>query len=139
MARKKAQKRRSRTPKINLINVSEALVQANFLTQGMFGTNVGSFITNQIPAADDRGSLSVTGWELISGIWTGNVGNISSTWQGRGGIGAVINENIKTYGGGKMVAGLLLTPLAFRFGKRLLSKGRNMVNRTFLKGSGVSV
>ena len=140
MAKRKAPKRRRTKKSINLLGIAEAVVQANFATEGLFGTSALQFVTGRIPEGDDRGSLTVTGWELISSMWNdNNPGNISSTWVERGGLGSVMKYNLNESGGGaRMVGGLVLTPVAFRIGKRVLSKQRNMINK-LLRNSGVSV
>jgi len=144
MARRKAKRRSRRRAKINVTNIVEAGIQANFLTMGMFRAPIGEFLTGNFK--NDAGSLSVSAWELISGIWGGNnygnIGNLSPTWDSsgtRGGLPGVIKANIEAYGGGKMVAGLIMTPIAFRIGKRMLSKPRSMINTKLLKGTGLAV
>lgn len=140
MAKRKAPKRRRSRKTINLTGIAEAVVQANFATEGLFGTSALQFVTGRIPKGDDRGSLTVTGWELISSMFNdNNAGNISQTWVDRGGLNAVVKHNLNESGGGaRMVGGLVLTPVAFRIGKRVLSKQRNMINK-LLRNSGVSV
>jgi len=72
-------------------------------------------------------------------IWSrmrGGTGGMSQTWRDAGGIPAVLQYNIKTQL--PMILGVTIgVPIAFKFGKQLLSKPIiNPINRT-LKLAGI--
>ena len=57
MARKRMKKtRRTRKPKLNLVNVAQTVVVANAVTSTMFNTNVVQFLTGQTGAANSYGA-----------------------------------------------------------------------------------
>lgn len=144
--------RTRRTKSINLASVAESMVLANAVTTGMFGTNLKSFALEGWALPKSSGTLGGAGnsWtlsasELVSGLSGGGFGTASGAWSQKS-LGELIKYNLDgsnpaNGGAGRMVATLVFAPVAFRMGKKVLSKPRAQVNRllSMSVGKGVRV
>ena len=89
------------------------------MTKGFFDTDLKAFAGfGERYETDNSWEISAT--ELFGMIF-GNNGGMSTEWQGRGGLSAVVKRNLST-NGGMMVAQLIGIPLAFKYGRKLLGK-----------------
>ena len=80
-------------------------------------------------------SLTFSAQELLTGVVGGNFG-MSSEWQQRGLMEAV-EKNLRA-NGMQMLATVILTPIAFKFGKKLLNKPIILPANRMLKSAGVT-
>lgn len=78
-------------------------------------------------------SWSLSASELISSAM-GDPSHMSSQWQGMGGVGAAVRQNLKN-NGGKSIATLIFVPMVFRGVKKLAGKPIRMVNKVLPKGT----
>lgn len=124
-------RRRSKAPMINVLNLAEAVVVGSAVTKGVFGTSLVPFLTEGW-LTDQKKSIRIdNSWEIsLAELFQPNQGrNLQST--GMDTLGGAIRYNLRQ-NGGKMVATLILAPMAFRVGKKLAGKPINMMNK-FLK------
>ena len=146
MARRRTTKRkttRKRSKSINVVGTAESIVLANAVTSGLFGSNLFDFITGsqagQFKAGVD-GATRITLPELAGfkagGGWSAS--NIGGSYTGSNvatGLGSALKYNF-----GKnavpMISTLVLVPIAFRVGSKLLAKPRREANK-LLKMSGI--
>ena len=143
MARKRMKKtRRTRKPKLNLVNVAQTVVVANAVTSTMFNTNVVQFLTGQTGAANSYGAdgSSIMSLPELLGIGTsvkfgGNYGtgrSFSTQWR----------ANLAANGGaGMLAAKVVLIPVGFKIGKALSAPLRREVGKglKFIGVKGVTV
>lgn len=82
-------------------------------------------------------SWEVTGTELL-GLLMGGKGGVADSWKykGQGGIGAVVKRNLSV-NGGSMLFQLIAIPIAFKMGKKLLSKPIIRPANRMLKMAGI--
>lgn len=135
----KTTRRRTRSKALNLTNTAEQLLIANAITHGLFDTNLKTFIlphsmTNSIQWDN---SWEITAQELLGAIMGGNFG-ISDKYRfdGKAGLGAVIRRNI-AMNGSSMLLQLITIPIAFKMGKKLLSKPIIRPANRMLKMAGI--
>lgn len=130
---KSTTRRRSKAPMINVLNLAEAMVVGSAVTQGLFGTRLVPFLTEGWLRPKTPGAQMGAGnsWTIsLSEFFEQGMG-MSQDWQNRGGLSASMKKNLQD-NGGRMVATLILAPMAFRAGRKLASKPINMVNK-FIK------
>jgi len=146
MARRKKASPRRRSPKtINAANLLESYLIANVATQTMFQANPIQFVSGwsrnsggnlQYRAGRD-GATVLTLPEIISGINVGNFTGASPT------VASIVKYNLTANNSenvGKLVAGVVGIPIAFRVGSKLLRKPRAQVNKLIrMTGLGVRV
>lgn len=107
--------------------------------KAIFGTNIPTFFTGRevmggFGANGVNNSWEITGKELLD-MAMGGTGGQSGDWQEKG-LGGAIKKNLE-HNGARALATAVVTPLVFRFGRRLLSKPLiNPANRA-LKSMGV--
>ena len=142
MARKKAKspRRSRRNTSISLVNVAENYILGSAVTQGLFGTTLYNFATEgwlrpKSPGSQmgSGNSWSLSASELISSAM-GDPSHMSSQWQGMGGVGAAVRQNLKN-NGGKSIATLIFVPMVFRGVKKVAGKPIRMVNKVLPKGT----
>ena len=129
--------RRRRTSKaISITNTAESLIIANAVTKGFFGTDLKTFLSLSPQTGN---SWNITLGELLNGGGAG-FGQASSYAGGAGGtlegLMTAIRSNISK-NGGTMVATMILTPIAFKMGKRVLAKPVIRPARKALKMAGL--
>ena len=109
--------RRRRDNSIKILNLAEGYVQANILTEAFAGSSALQFVAGEVvPGVESGGGISL--FELVK----------------RPELLGVIGKNASNPG--KLANVVIMSALAnagFRFGKRLLRKNINMVNRTVMK------
>ena len=137
---KQTTRRRVRRSKaLSLTNTAEQLLIANAITHGLFDTNLKTFILphSWSPTAQWDNSWEVTAQELFDALMGGK-GGVADTFKydGRGGLGAVIRRNIGT-NGTSMLLQLITIPIAFKMGKKLLSKPIIRPANRMLKMAGI--
>ena len=119
--------RRKSKPSLSLLNTAESLVVANAMTNLLFDTNIGTFVTgrNVMSGFGENGknnSWEITAPELLSLI-TGGSGGVASNYQhgGTSGVAGALKRNLKT---NLWSQGLVLfgAPFAFNLAKRTLRK-----------------
>jgi len=127
---------RRRTKSTNLLDVTQSLIIANFLTKGLANADLMHFITGRnngkyVAGADGSATLSIP--ELIRGV------NVSSAYGSNVGSGAVdiVMDNFKQ-NGLQMVAGVLLTPIVFSMAKKVLRKPVLTPTNRMLKQVGIT-
>ena len=107
--------------------------------KAVFGTNIPTFFTGNnvmggFGANGVNNSWEITGRELLD-MAMGGSGGQSGQWQEKGLAGAV-KHNLEA-NGARAIATAVVTPLVFRFGRKLLSKPLiNPANRV-LKTMGI--
>ena len=122
--------RRTRKPKLNLVNVGQTVVVANAITSTMFNTNVVQFLTGQTGGANTYGAdgSSIMSLPELLGIGTsvkfgGNYAtgrSFSTQWR----------ANLAANGGaGMLAAKVVLIPVAFKIGKAVTSPLRREVGK----------
>lgn len=128
---KSTKRRRSKAPMINILNLAEAAVVGNAVTKGIFGVGLVPFFTEGWTGKSSQTIATDNSWEIsLAELFQPNQGrNLQSA--GMGTLGGAIRYNMQQ-NGGKMVATLLIAPVAFRVGKKLAGKPINLANR-FLK------
>jgi len=142
MARRKNSRKRTtrrKKPVFNLTNAAQTLIIANGVSMGVFRVDLPTFFgfAQNFQGGYNAGNNSN---ELtLKEIWArmrGGDGGMSKTWRDAGGIPAVLQSNIKNQL--PMILGVTIgVPIAFKFGKQLLSKPIiNPINRT-LKLAGI--
>ena len=109
--------RRRRDNSIKILNLAEGYVQANILTEAFAGSSALQFVAGEVvPGVESGGGISL--FELVK----------------RPELLGVIGKNASNPG--KLANVVIMSALAnagFLFGKRLLRKNINMVNRTVMK------
>jgi len=115
------------------------LLIANAITQGLFSTNLKTFVLphSMSPSTSWDNSWEITATELF-GLLTGGKGGIADShkWQGDGGLSGVIRRNL-VVNGGSMLFQLITIPIAFKMGKKLLSKPIIRPANRMLKMAGI--
>lgn len=121
--------------------MAQQFIIANAITRGVAGTNLIPFLTEGWLTDKTSGSSYGAGnsWtfsasELIGGMVGGNFG-MSSEWQ-QYGIMQAFEKNLKA-NGAQMLATVVLTPIAFKFGKKLLNKPIILPANRMLKSAGI--
>ncbi len=148
MARKrKGQKPRKSRKKqaFNVLNFAETLVISNASTRALFGTNLDHFLFDGwLPFGDYQDGMvrgdeygSGNSWALsakeifsgLTGVGSGfrQAGNYPDANTAKGMFNA-IGYNFRT-NGAKELPIILLTPVAFRLGKKLMRKPINLTNK----------
>lgn len=119
-----------------MTNTAETLVVANAVVKGFTGSNLREFVDLKPRGAN--GSNQLTLGELIGGQ---GFGQASSYAGGAGGtlegLMTAVRYNLGQHGT-SMVATVILAPIAFKFGKKLLSKPIIRPANRMLKMAGVS-
>ena len=145
MARRRTTKRKTTTRRnksINVLGTAESIVLANAVTSGLFNANLFEFVTGSTggqyrPGAD--GATVITLPELAGFRKDGwSASNIGGSYTG-----SSVANNLQSalkYNFGKnaipMISTLILTPIAFRVGSKLLAKPRRETNK-LLKMTGI--
>ena len=145
--RGKGKRRTRRKRAFNVVNAAESLVLANAGSMALFGTSLPAFAQEGWALPSSSGPLGsghstkFSAAELIKGIIPGGESfGMSGTHFGEpansyAAVWASMKSNMRA--NGPMALGtILLVPIGFRVGKRLLSKPRNATNR-FLDYAGV--
>ena len=150
MARRKSSKRRvRRTTAVSLSGLAESYIMGSAVTKALTGNNLVEFATGVTsgtfnPGADGGQRISLPellGFRTVSGktVFTGDL-------LGQGHFGSATNRfNYTTAmkhnlgrNGMASIGTLILTPIAFKMGRKLARKPISMANK-LLKGSGVRV
>ena len=149
MARRKKNSRRRTQTKISLTGLAESYIIGSAATKALTGNNLMEFVTGRRggefrPGSDGGQNISlpeILGIRKVGGktVFTGDI-------FGQGHFGS--NENRYTYTsavkhnlglhGMQSVGTMILTPIAFRYGRKLARKPISMANK-LLKGSGLRV
>jgi len=125
-----------------VVGTAESIVLANAVTSGLFGANLFDFVTGnqngQFKAGQD-GATRITLPELAGFNKSGwSASNIGGSYTGSN-VATNLASALK-YNFGKnavpMISTLILTPIAFRVGSKLLAKPRRETNK-LLKMSGI--
>ena len=146
MARRKSSKRR-RSPRRNYLSLTgtaETLILANAGTNALFGMGVVPFLTEGwlVP----QSNASINSWqlsasELVKGIIPGGASygqSGKSPWTNdAAGVAAAMKRNLQNHGAAS-VATAIVTPIAFKMGKKLFRRPISMGNK-LLKGTGVKI
>ena len=122
---------RRRSGRINLVNVAESAILADAVTKGLFGANLLGFLTGKVdgkftPGAD--GYATITMPELLGFNSQGFALNRIGGNYGSKSFMEGVKYNLSRKGT-QMAATLILTPIAFKVGKKLTSKPRRSANR----------
>ena len=128
-------RRRRNSKAISITNTAESLIIANAVTKGFFGTGLRDFVDLRPRGAN--GSNQITLGELIGGQ---GFGQASSYAGGAGGTMEGLMTAIRyNFGqnGAQMLATMLLTPIAFKMGKKVLAKPVIRPARKALKMAGL--
>ena len=134
---------RRRKSLTSLIDVGTSIVVANATTQAFFGTNVWNFFTDGWfgrSSTNTGNSWSLSMKELVNGaiggenIGSGNAYGMSSSWAGKGVMGAV-QKNLRD-NGAQAIATVVIAPVAAKMVKRLARGPIRDMNK-LLKMSGV--
>jgi hypothetical protein len=145
MARRKSRKspRRRTTRAVSISGLAESAIMGSAVTKMMFNTNLLEFVTGTIdgkynPGAD--GGQNITLPELFGFTKSGwNISNIGGTYgktYATSFTNAVADNFAKN---APMAIGtLFLTPIAFKFGRKLARKPLREANK-LLKGTGVRI
>jgi len=119
-----------------LLDVTQSVIIANALTQGMFRANVLDFFTGRkdgkyVAGADGTARLTLP--ELLKGA------NIAPNWASLGvdSVPDVVMYNLKKHGI-QMAATVILTPIAFNIAKKVLRKPLLTPANRMLKSAGLS-
>ena len=113
----------------SVLKITETAVIANAVTQGMFNVDLRTFVMGggSSEGVNPTGGRMITARELISGI-AGNSAGTSGTMTFAGrktswgdSLGGQIKTNLED-NGIKMMLQVVGIPLAFKFGKKILSK-----------------
>lgn len=136
---KQTRRRTRRSKALNLTNTAEQLLIANAITHGLFDTNLKTFALphSMTDSAGWDNSWEVTGTELL-GLLMGGKAGVADSWKykGQGGLGAVVRRNLSV-NGGSMLFQLIAIPIAFKMGKKLLSKPIIRPANRMLKMAGI--
>ena len=134
--RRKTTRRRSPKPMINVLNTAQTVVVASAATQAFFGTSLTNFLldgwfrpaTGNTMAGSYAGgtnnSWELSAAELIKGIIPGGAG-FGQSGQGQwtndaAGVGRAIKRNLQA--NPQALATMILAPVAFKVGKKVLGK-----------------
>lgn len=139
MARKKntTSKRRAK-PKLSLIDLSVGVASANAVLMATAGTNAWSFFTDgwfgrkASQFTDNSWELSLN--ELVTGAMGGSMG-MSSQWQAKGGVNAVVKRNLQVHGATSL-ATIVFAPVVGKSIKKLARTPIRQFNRLW-KDSGL--
>lgn len=109
----------------------------------MFGTSALNFATQGWLTDKTKGdvygagnSWTLSAQEIISSLM-GDDSHMSSSWQSKG-ISGTIKHNLKA-NGGMMVASLITIPIAFKYGRKVLSKPLIRPANRLLAPAGVKI
>jgi len=119
------------------MTVLESYLLANAVSRGVAGVDLSTFIglTQNFPGGSNS-SWEITAKELLQGA-TG-MGDGYGFYKGADwNLQKAVKMNLQK-NGGQMVASLVLVPMAFRIGSRLLKKPRSQANR-LLRDTGLGV
>ena len=127
---KKTPRRRTPKPMFNVLNTVEGFIVANAGTKAVFGADVIPFLTEgwlrpQSSATNNSWELSLA--ELASGITGGSFGVADNFTSGGGGLMGAIKYNLAR--SGPQVATIILTPIAFKLGKKLARQPIAQMNK----------
>jgi len=140
-SRKKTTRRRSPKPMINVLNFAEGFIVANAGTKAVFGADLVPFLTEgwlTEQSIQTDNSWEVSAKELVMGL-TGqgkfgfNQGS-DSIWSNAGLMDA-IKYNLSR--SGPQIATVILTPIAFKAGKRIARQPISRLNKG-IKALGLS-
>jgi hypothetical protein len=140
MARRKSRRKTRRRSKqgISLVNTAETIMLANVATQTLFNTNAYEFIVGNQAGMTARGVQAISLRELFQPN--------QATYTTRQMGGASTTVNLTTFDAVKTnlaanwmtgVAGMILIPLGFKFGKQIARPAISRTNR-LLKKAGIS-
>ena len=135
---KKKTQRRSRQKGVSLIGLAETYMLTGVLTKTMFNTTPAEFL---------MGSANAPGYGMVSGTNSIGIRELFSRMQGAGtnrfgnqtggkSTAMVIRENVEA-NAVNGIAGMILIPLGFRFGKQLAAPATRRIN-TLLGKAGVA-
>jgi len=129
-------RRRRSSKAVNLTNTAETLLVANAVVKGFTGSNLREFI--DLSPRGANGSNQLTLGELIGGQGFGQAtsyaGGAGGTLEG---LMTAVKYNL-SQNGTSMLATVILAPMAFKFGKKLLAKPIIRPANRMLKMAGVS-
>jgi hypothetical protein len=127
---RKRQTSRSRSKSISALKVAEQIIVANAVTKGLFDTDLRTFImptSSNVKQWDN--SWEITAPELLGMVIGGTGGMDARNWN----LKKVVERNIKNNGLQSLLT-VVGAPIAFRIGRRLLSKSIvNPANRMLKK------
>lgn len=133
----KSKRRTSRKTKFNVGKAAETALVANAAIGAIFGTTLPTFITGRSMGGTGFGengnnnSWELTIPELFNGLMGGNAGMASGYT-----IQKAIRHNLKS-NGPSAIGQMVLIPLAFRFGRKLLAKPLINPTNRMLKSAGL--
>ena len=122
-------RRSRRKPAVSVLKVAESALVAQAITQGMFNTDLKTFIMGGGSAAgvNPTGGAMITASELIAGLTGGSAGTMgvmkvpggTRAWGDT--LGGQLKENIKD-NGAMLLFNLVAIPAGFKIAKRVLAK-----------------
>ena len=143
MARKRMKKtRRTRKPKLNLVNVAQTVVVANAVTSTMFNTNVVQFVTGQTSSPNAYGSDGSSIMSLPELLGIGPSVKFGGNYDTGRSFSTQWRANLAANGGaGMLAAKVVLIPVGFKIGKALTVPLRREVGKglKFIGLKGVTV
>jgi hypothetical protein len=149
MARRKKATRRRTATRISLTGLAESYIIGSAATKALTGNNLMEFVTGRLngefkPGADGGQNISlpeILGIRKIHGktVFTGDIfgqGHFGGS-ANRFNYTSAMKHNLGLHGM-QSVGTMILTPIAFRYGRKLARKPISMANK-LLKGSGLRV
>jgi len=130
-------RRRTRSKALSITNTAEQLLVANAITTGVFGSDLYTFLAKGYGSGGHIGdfttSITLPDFfeRIIAGGSTGMVNNRYPKTMDS------IKANLKR-DGGKMIAQVILYPMLFRAGKKILAKPLIRPTNRLLKQAGLS-
>ena len=137
---RKAAPRRRASKSVNITNTAQSLILANAMTEGLFGTNLAQFVTGYTdsgfrPGSD--GASTITAPELLGFSRNGwSLSRVGGNYGTGSNFTKAVKYNLQNHGG-KMVGTLIVVPIAFKVGSKLLARPRRDANK-LLKMAGLS-
>ena len=121
---------------MNLTSTAESLLVFNAFTRGVFGTSATDFVGLTKNFGDGtNNSHEITAPEILNFLMGGSGGVNTKTFAG--GMGDALKHNIRM-NAPMMLAQFIAIPIAFKFGKKMLSKPVIRPANRMLKAAGVS-
>ena len=132
--------RRRKSKSFNVMKAAETALVANAAVRGLFNVNLPTFVTGKDIAggfAGDNNSYDITIPELFNLAMGGRGGIVPSfTHEGEKGITAVLKRNVQK-NGVEAVISMVAIPVAFRLGRKILSKPLINPTNRMLRSVGV--
>ena len=117
---------------LNLVNTAQAGIILNAVTNGLFNSNLVDFVIGTKDGkfmAGSDGTYRLTMPELLGFGTSGwSASNIGGRYVSGYGLQRVVTDNFKK-NAGSMIATIVLTPAAFKVGKKLTAMPRRDINK----------